>query len=144
MKQQCSLVLLAVLGACAGGPRAVPVEGADTELVKLAGTWQGTYEGHESGRSGPVSFDLRVGEHSAEGEVRMAGTTPLKIEFVRFNAGQVRGTMAPYTDPSCSCQVETTFVGTRAGEAIDGRFEVKVSATGQLQTGSWHVQRVVR
>lgn len=137
-----SIVSLALLGACGGGQKAIAVKGSDSELVKLAGTWEGNYQGNDSGRSGPVTFDLRVGQHSAEGEVRMGGTTPLTIQFVQFTEGQVRGTIAPYTDPSCSCQVETTFLGSRDGESINGTFEVKVGGTGQVQTGSWQVKRV--
>lgn len=134
----CSIVTLA---GCGGGQREVEVKGTDTELVKLVGTWEGTYHGEDSGRSGPVSFALQLGHHAAEGEVRMGGTTPLKIEFVQIKAGQVRGTIAPYTDPSCQCQVETAFLGARDGEAIAGTFETKLGATGQVQTGSWKVTR---
>lgn len=141
MMQRVSILSLALLAACGGGQREVAVQGADSELVKLVGTWEGSYQGNDSGRSGPVSFALQLGQHSAEGEVRMGGTTPLKIEFVQIKDGQVRGTIAPYTDPACSCQVETTFLGTRSGEAISGMFETKVGATAQIQTGSWHVAR---
>jgi len=137
-----SVVSLAILGACGGGQKAIAVKGTDNELVKLAGTWEGSYQGTDSGRSGPVTFDLRLGQHSAEGEVRMGGTTPLTIEFVQVKDGQIRGTIAPYTDPTCSCQVETTFLGAREGEDITGKFEVKLGATGQVQTGSWQVKRV--
>src|SRR5689334_933056 len=122
MMQRVSILSLALLAACGGGQREVAVQGADNELVKLVGTWEGSYQGNDSGRSGPVSFALQLGQHSAEGEVRMGGTTPLKIEFVQIKDGQVRGTIAPYTDPACSCQVETTFLGTRSGEAISGMF----------------------
>ncbi|HEX4421659.1 MAG TPA: hypothetical protein VH165_27290 [Kofleriaceae bacterium] len=144
MSLRCSILALALLGACGGGQQEVTVQGTDNELVKLAGTWEGNYQGVESGRSGPVTFDLRVGQHSAEGEVRMGGTTPLKIEFVNVKDGQVRGTIAPYTDPACSCQVETTFLGTRSGDEIEGGFKTKVGATGQVQTGSWQVKRTSR
>jgi hypothetical protein len=144
---QCALKLvslglsLGVLAACGGGQRDVVVEGTDNELVMLAGSWDGSYRGADSGRSGPVTFSLRVGQHSAEGEVRMGGTTPLKIEFVHIKAGQIRGTIAPYTDPACKCQVETTFLGQRAGESISGTFETKLGTTGQVQAGSWDVTR---
>jgi hypothetical protein len=133
---------LALLAACGGGQREVAVKGSDSELVRLVGTWEGSYQGNESGRSGPITFELQLGRHSAEGEVRMGGTTPLKIDFVRVTAGGVRGTIAPYTDPACSCEVETTFLGTREGEVISGNFETKVGATGKVQTGSWRVARV--
>lgn len=133
---------LAILGsACGGAQKEVPVRGTDNELVRLAGNWEGDYHGLESGRSGPIEFDLRLGMHSAEGEVRMGGTTPLKIEFVNFKDGQIRGTIAPYTDPACSCQVETSFLGTRSGDHIEGKFETKLGTTGQVQSGSWQVKR---
>jgi len=135
------ILSLPILAACGGGQREVAVKGTDNDLVRLVGTWEGNYQGTDSGRSGPVSFALQLGQHSAEGEVRMGGTTPLKIEFVQIKDGQVRGTIAPYADPACACQVETTFLGTRSGEAISGMFETKVGATGQIQTGSWHVVR---
>lgn len=138
------LLSLAVLGsACGGTQKEIPVQGTDNELVKLAGTWEGDYQGADSGRSGPIKFDLRLGVHSAEGEVRMGGTTPLKIEFVNVKDNQVRGTIAPYTDPACKCQVETTFLGTRSGEEIAGSFEAKLG-TGQTQSGSWQVKRTSR
>jgi hypothetical protein len=136
-----SILSLAFLAACGGGQREVAVQGPDNELARLVGTWEGNYEGNDSGRSGPVMFALQLGQHSAEGEVRMGGTTPLKIDFIQVTAGQVRGTIVPYTDPACSCQVETTFLGTRSGEVISGMFETKVSATGKIQTGSWRVTR---
>jgi hypothetical protein len=144
MRLWSSLVSLAVVAGCGGGQKEVAVKGADNELVKLVGTWEGEYRGSDSGRSGPVTFTLQLGQHTAEGEVRMAGTTPLKIEFVQVQGGQIRGAIAPYTDPTCTCQVETTFLGTRAGDTISGMFETKVGATGQIQTGAWHVARTTR
>ncbi|HEY0194897.1 MAG TPA: hypothetical protein VGC42_27480 [Kofleriaceae bacterium] len=68
-------------------------------------------------------------------------TTPLKIEFVNVKDSQIRGTIAPYTDPTCSCQVETTFLGNRTGESIEGKFETKLGGTGKTQAGSWQVKR---
>ena len=112
--------------------------------MRLAGEWKGEYKGNESGRSGAVTFSLQLGQHTAEGEVVMTGTTPLKIEFVQVKGGQVRGTIAPYTDPGCACQVETSFLGTLAGDTISGMFETKIGATGQIQTGSWAVTRQAR
>jgi hypothetical protein len=99
------------------------------------------YKGNDSGRTGPVSFSLQLGSHTAEGEVVMGGTTPLKIEFVQVKGGQVKGTIAPYTDPNCTCQVETSFLGNVTGESIAGMFETKIGATGQIQTGTWQVTR---
>jgi hypothetical protein len=127
--------------ACGGGQKEVAVKGDDVELARLAGDWEGEYKGNESGRSGPVSFSLQVGRHVAEGEVKMGGTTPLKIEFVQIKGDQVKGTIAPYTDPNCNCQVETSFLGNFGGDTINGMFETKIGATGQIQTGTWAVTR---
>jgi len=139
-----ALLSLSLPLGCGGGQKDVTVKGSDNELARLAGDWQGDYKGNESGRAGPVTFSLQVGQHTAEGEVVMGGTTPLKIEFVQVKGGQLRGTIAPYTDPGCSCQVETSFLGTLSADTISGTFETKVSATGQVQTGSWSVTRRAR
>ena len=69
----------------------------------------------------------------------MGGQTPLKIEFVQIKGGQVKGTIAPYNDPRCNCQVATSFVGSVTGDEISGSFETKVQ--DQVQSGSWHVTR---
>ena len=133
--------MLVALAACGGSQKAVAVQGNDLDLARVAGDWHGEYKGNESGRSGPVSFSLQVGSHTAEGQVIMGGATPLKIEFVKVNKDEVKGTIAPYTDPNCSCQVETTFLGNLANDAIDGTFETKLGTTGQVQTGTWSVTR---
>ncbi len=135
------LLTMAAIAACGGGQRDVAVEGNDTELAKLAGDWQGNYSGNESGRSGTIEFSLQLGRHTADGQVVMSGATPLKIEFVAVKAGQVKGTIAPYTDPNCHCQVETSFLGNLGGDTISGMFETKIGKTGQIQTGSWTVKR---
>jgi hypothetical protein len=135
------VVMLLAVAACGGTQRDVAVEGNDTELVKLAGDWEGNYKGNESGRTGTVTFSLQLGRHVADGQVVMGGTTPLKVEFVAVKGGQIKGTIAPYTDPNCTCQVETSFLGTLAGDKVTGMFETKISATGQIQTGTWDVTR---
>jgi hypothetical protein len=60
---------------------------------------------------------------------------------VKVSENEVKGTIAPYTDPACSCEVETTFNGTLGNDEIDGTFESKLGATGQTQTGTWSVTR---
>jgi hypothetical protein len=132
---------LAFFAACGASQKEVAVQGADLDLARVAGDWDGEYKGTESGRSGQVSFSLQVGSHVAEGQVVMNGATPLKIEFVKIKQDQVKGTIAPYTDPSCSCQVETTFIGDIGDNVINGSFETKVSVNGQTQTGTWSVSR---
>ncbi len=138
MKYLLGLVLLA---ACGGGQQDVAVNGSDLDLARIQGDWEGTYSGTDSGRSGPVKFSLQLGRHTADGEVVMNGATPLKIEFVNIKKNEVKGTIAPYTDPTCSCEVSTTFTGTLGDNAIDGTFETKVSKTGQVQGGTWSVTR---
>ncbi len=135
-----SILVLAVLAGCGGGQKEIAVQGSESDLEQVAGDWQGEYKGTESGRSGPVTFSLRLGFHIAEGEVVMGGATPLKVEFVKVNHGEIKGTIAPYTDPNCSCQVETTFLGTLGTGAITGTFETKL-ATGATQSGTWSVKR---
>lgn len=130
-----------VVAACGAGQKEVAVQGTDMDLARVAGDWQGEYKGNESGRTGPVSFSLQMGSHTAEGQVVMGGATPLKIEFVKVKQDEVKGTIAPYTDPNCSCQVETTFLGTLGDDVINGSFESRISTTGQLQTGTWSVSR---
>ena len=129
--------------ACAGSQKEVTMQGSDLDIARVAGEWQGEYKGEDSGRSGPVSFSLEVGSHIAEGTVMM-GPKPLKIEFVKVNRNEVKGTIAPYTDPQCSCEVETSFLGTLSDDSIYGTFESRLSSTGQLQAGTWSVQRKPR
>ena len=135
------MLALAVVVGCGGSQKDVAVQGTDLDLARVAGDWEGDYKGNESGRTGPVTFSLRVGSHTAEGQVVMGGATPLKIEFVKVKENEVRGTIAPYTDPNCSCQVETTFLGNVGQDQIDGTFETRISTTGQMQTGTWSVTR---
>jgi hypothetical protein len=144
MLKRILLVTLLAAGAafaCGGSQKDVEVKGKETETAKLAGEWEGTYEGKESGRSGTVKFSIQLGMHTAEGEVFMGGETPLKVQFIEVEGGQIQGTIAPYTDPNCNCQVETSFLGIIDGDVIKGEFSTKIGATGQIQTGSWQVTR---
>ena len=135
------MLVVGLLGACAASPKEVTVRGTDLDLARIAGDWDGEYKGTESGRTGPVSFSLQVGSHTAEGQVVMNGATPLKIEFVKIKQDQVKGTIAPYVDPACKCQVETTFVGDLSENVIVGSFESKLGTTGMTQSGTWTVSR---
>ena len=127
--------------ACGGTQKDVSMEGKDTDLARVAGDWQGEYKGDQSGRTGTVSFSLELGNHIAEGQVMMNGATPLKIKFVGVKQNQIHGTIEPYTDPNCKCQVETSFDGRLGEDEIAGNFETKISANGQTQTGTWSVSR---
>lgn len=132
---------LAFVMACGGSQKEVAVQGSDMDLARVAGDWLGDYKGNESGRTGQVTFSLAVGSHTAEGQVIMNGATPLKIEFVKVKENEVKGTIAPYMDPACSCEVETTFLGTLGEGVINGTFTSQISKTGQVQTGTWSVTR---
>jgi hypothetical protein len=140
-----SLLLAVVLtaSACGGSSKQVPVQGSENQLAAIAGDWEGEYKGDESGRTGPIHFTLAVGRHTADGTVVMSGQTPLQIRFVSVEGGDnVSGTIEPYTDPSCSCEVQTEFVGTRNGNRIEGTFTTKATQSGAVQHGSWGVTRV--
>jgi hypothetical protein len=139
MSRTCLAALVVVAAACGGSQKDIAVKGEDSELIAIAGDWVGEYQGRDSGRSGPVRFSLQLGRHVAEGEVFMGGETPLKIQFIEVDGRQLKGTIAPYTDPNCSCEVSTSFLGTRTNDEVSGTFETKVKDT--IQTGTWKVAR---
>jgi len=130
------------MAACGGANSQIEVKGGDPEIAQVAGNWEGDYHGEESGRSGTVKFALELGRHTADGQVFMGGSnTPLAISFVSVQKGQISGKIQPYTDPSCTCQVETEFLGNFSGNEIDGTFTTKVVANGAEQHGTWKVTR---
>lgn len=130
-----------LLAACAGSPSQVEMKGGETDLAQLAGDWEGSYSGIDSGRSGPVSFSLQLGRHTADGTVLMGGATPLRIQFVAVEDGRISGKIDPYTDPSCSCEVQTEFTGTVSAGQIIGSFTTKVAGMDVEQHGEWSVTR---
>ncbi len=134
----------------------VPVEGGD--LSSLAGRWTGEYSSTETGRTGSIVFELKSGEKVARGDVLMkpkeqAGdqssaadalrTMPqvLNISFVSATGGVLRGTMDPYRDPACDCEVQTTFVGRRSGDSIEGTFTTTPEGPGNITTGRWKISK---
>jgi hypothetical protein len=134
----------------------VPVEGADVSA--LAGRWVGEYSSSETGRTGSIVFELKRGDKVAHGDVLMkpredpatAGSKPdplrtmpqvLNISFVSATGGVLRGTMDPYRDPSCDCEVQTTFVGRRTGDAIEGTFTTTPQGAGTISTGRWKITK---
>jgi hypothetical protein len=139
--------LLFMLQACASSTQAVQVKGPDQEVVKLAGQWEGSYEGNESGRIGTINFDLAVGRHTAEGKVIMyadgAGhkARPLRIKFVAVKGSEIRGRIEPYRDPACKCEVRTEFQGTLEGNSIGGTFITHLPKLQRKHTGNWSVHR---
>jgi hypothetical protein len=136
-----SLAAASSLVACASSPTQVEMKGGDTDLAQLAGEWEGSYNGIDSGRSGPVSFKLQLGRHTADGTVLMGGATPLKIQFVAVEDGRISGKIDPYTDPTCACEVQTEFTGTVSAGVITGSFTTKVAGMDVEQHGEWSVTR---
>jgi hypothetical protein len=155
-----ALAALALAAACSSNPAPpVPVQGSD--LSALSGRWIGDYSSTETGRSGSIVFELRSGDKTAHGDVLMkprqdggSTSTPstsealrtmpqmLNISFVSATGGTLRGTMDPYRDPECDCQVQTTFVGSFAGkDKISGTFTTTPQGAGTISTGRWMVSR---
>jgi hypothetical protein len=159
---------LTIVGlGCARRTPHIDVSATDFDVGPLVGQWRGTYSSNSTGRSGTVAFTLRAGESAASGNVVMiprpdslltpeereavesGGTNVrqvLAIHFVRKQGGSVHGTLDPYTDPECSCQVTTTFDGSfENSTTIAGTFSTVPSLPGARVTGgTWRVARVKR
>jgi hypothetical protein len=155
------LVVTALSLSCASTPAAVPVEGAAAELSALAGRWKGEYSSEATGRSGSIEFELVAGEDHAHGDVLMiprgsaspyrpaprpgeapstaAASQLLKIRFVKAEGGKVTGTLDPYWDPDCGCEVTTTFEGEVRGNTIRGTFASVHTAARVF--GTWSAAR---
>ena len=160
--------LAACTMACAASTKApeIGVTASDFDLNPLVGEWRGNYSSTETGRSGTIAFTLRAGESSASGNVVMiprvdslltpaereavtnvsTGPAVLKIHFIRKDGGNLSGTLDPYQDPDCGCQVTTTFQGQfRDARTIEGSFTTVPSVAGRGVTGGkWTVTRVRR
>jgi hypothetical protein len=161
------LVLVAAAlwcGACAPVINKTPVSGMQTDVSRLVGEWQGDYNSAESGRRGLITFRLRAGADTAQGDVIMqsrneadpsapdatmipwdalrATQQALSIHFVFVTADEVSGVLDSYRDPDCGCTLRTTFVGTLRGDTIEGTYRSEGSGIGHNpQTGRWRVKR---
>lgn len=156
-----TIVLLGA-AACRYHPDPIPIQGARSEIARLAGTWVGEYSGTTSGRSGSITFTLKAGTDSAFGDVLMVpvgGGNPiaaadnpaqhrlharspqvLQVSFVAVADTRVSGTLEPYLAPDCQCVVRTTFTGSISGDVVEGTFVTRVPA-GAEQGGRWKVMR---
>jgi hypothetical protein len=151
---------------CASRQPEIELTASDFDLNPLVGEWRGNYSSSETGRSGTIAFTLRAGESAASGNVVMIPRTEpslateapadspttsrrrevLTIHFVRKEGSNVVGTLDPYLDPECACQVSTTFQGEfRGSGSIEGTYTTVPSRPGGgVSTGRWRVTRVKR
>lgn len=156
------LSLPVLVEGCASTPAAVPIQATPSEIAALAGHWEGEYSSPATGRLGSIVFDLVAGEDHAHGDVLMiprGSTDPyrpaqrpsgdgrgpaeasqlLTIRFIRAEAGKVSGTLDPYWDPDCNCEVTTRFVGELRGDTVEGTFTSERTA-GRV-FGTWKATR---
>ena len=159
------LAAIALGSACSSSnpAPAVPMSGARSDISALNGRWEGQYDSEATGRSGSIVFELKSGDTVARGDVLMVpkgakqplptsslpgtsntlATMPqvLNISFVNASAGEVKGTIDPYKDPECDCQVRTTFVGRISGDTIEGTFTTIPDGASTMTTGHWKMTR---
>jgi len=156
-----AVTAVAFLIACGGSQAPVPMVGQEADVSQLAGEWFGEYSSVESGRSGSITFKLIAGSDTATGDVIMSprfnvrpqtgqvqptGPAPgtiqaLTINFVRVTGGQVSGSLASYTDPTCGCTLHTTFVGRLRGDTLGGTYTSLHEQSRDVQRGRWQVVR---
>lgn len=161
------VVLLTTLLAagCAIQQSPVPLQGSPEAIRQLEGGWEGEYMSPDGGVLASISFNLDSEAGTATGDVlvlrrwdpsgldagtgvgALTGPPPpllLQIEFVRCQAGTLRGRLEPYRDPGCDCMVYTEFQGVLEGDRIRGSFRMWPSAGDRgvpLQEGSWQMIR---
>ena len=156
------LALAALAPLCSCSPPAFDVEGARDDFERFAGRWEGTYTSDESGRAGTVVFAIDPAGSGARGEVIMiprgwgrpltkadgheAGDRPDLLHALRFHrmsldGDRVAGTLEPYRDPDCGCDLETSFVGRLRRGVIAGTYRSRPLDGDEEITGVWRVER---
>jgi len=143
-----SALLTLGLAACGtSNSSTIAMQGSDVDLTLLAGKWEGTYEGAQSGRKGTVSFDLYTGNRVAEGKVMMNALADpthareLSIKFMQIGGRKLTGNIDAYSDPTCNCMVETEFIGTLKGDLISGVFHTGPQGAPKSAGGTWSATR---
>ena len=151
-----------LVGGCHYRPTPVPLSGDRSSIATLAGTWTGSYRGTETGRTGSITFTIKVSGDSAFGDVLMetplgapalqpvddptahrahaSGARLLAVRFVDIFGGDVEGALEPYLAPDCDCTVVTRFTGRVFGDTIRGTFATRGRMIA-TQTGAWVVVR---
>ena len=154
-----AVVAASALG-CASKPPEIALTSSDFDLNPLVGEWRGNYTNPEAGRTGTIAFTLQAGVSSASGNVVMIphgadsslwshaaiDRSVLKINFIRKEGQKVSGTLDPFRDPTCACQVTTTFEGAFTdAHTIEGTFSTAPLVAGpKVTSGTWKVTRVKR
>jgi hypothetical protein len=155
---------LAIAGCASRQQPEIELTSSDFDLNPLVGEWRGNYSSTETGRTGTIAFTLRAAESAASGSVVMLPRTDssfaanhapvdpsipntrevLTIHFVRKEGSNVVGTLDPYLDPECACQVITTFQGAfRDRGTIEGIYTTVPANSGRKATsGNWKVTRI--
>ena len=152
-----------LLSACHYRPTPVVLQASAGDIISLAGTWEGTYQGKESERTGTISFTIEAGKDTAYGDVLMEGPPRaqfiaadvssgehrahsrapevLRITWVGLHRGYVEGAIEPYIAPDCQCTVKTLFNGyvDDDGDVIKGEFVT--TGPSIRQTGTWTVRK---
>jgi len=144
------LLAAALVTSCSSSNPAPPVPVAGSELSSLSGKWTGEYSSEATVRTGSIVFEFKSGDKVGHGDVLMVpkgvqdpSVIPqmLNINFVNAAGGVLRGTMDPYNDPSCNCEVQTTFVGRQTGDTIEGTFSTTPGGNAPITTGRWKITR---
>jgi hypothetical protein len=156
-------VAAVVTAGCATlSPIPIPVFGRRGDVDALAGEWRGEYSSVESGRSGTITFSLKVAADTAHGEVIMMPTwmnnsltsneartgeprrVPqlLTVNFVRIDGGGIRGPLDTYTDPDCMCPMRTVFTGRLVNaKTLEGTYESVTTDPRTPIHGRWTATR---
>jgi hypothetical protein len=166
MKVSIAVLVLVALSAsaCETERAAIPIAADPEQRSALVGEWHGRYESPSTKRSGSIVFFLVEGEDHAHGDVLMipAGSSEpyrpsarsaeavtlrrgpqlLTIRFIRATKGHISGSLDPYWDPDCDCEVQTSFVGEVRDDRIVGTFTAVSGRPGVgRSTGWWEVHR---
>ena len=153
----------AILSACAYKPTPVTLIASAGDVISLAGTWEGTYRGKESERTGSILFTIEAGKDTAFGDVLMEAPARydfiaadvatgeharhsrapevLRITWVGLHRGYVEGALEAYIAPDCKCTVKTVFSGHVDDDGDEIKGEFVTTGTSLRQTGTWTVRR---
>ena len=154
---------LTFAAACRYTPTPVVLAGTPADIQSLAGSWEGTYQGRESERTGTITFTIDAGSDTAHGDVlmeapmrhqfiaadvasgehRLHSRAPevLRITWVGLHRGFVEGALEAYIAPDCQCTVKTVFNGSVVADGNEIKGEFVTTGASLRQQGTWIVRR---